>query len=113
MHEVGIISAMLKTLERVMKEEGLTHVKKVVLEIGELSGVVPRYMEECFPAAVYKTPFEDMKMEMSVVPGVLQCMDCGREFPVCFDSLQCPGCGGDKLKPVGGTGFIIKEIHAG
>ena len=41
MHEVGIISAMLKTLERVMKEEGLTHVKKVVLEMGELAGIVP------------------------------------------------------------------------
>ena len=68
MHEVGIISAMLKTLGRVMEEEGLSHVKKVVLEVGELSGVVPHYMEECFPAAVYKTPFADMEMEMSVVP---------------------------------------------
>ena len=49
MHEVGIISAMLKKLERVMEEEGLTHVEKVVLEVGELSGIIPRYMEECFP----------------------------------------------------------------
>ena len=42
MHEVGIISAMLKKLERVMEEEGLTHVEKVVLEVGELSGIIPR-----------------------------------------------------------------------
>lgn len=38
MHEVGIISAMLKTLERVMAEEELTHIEKVVLEVGDLSG---------------------------------------------------------------------------
>lgn len=111
MHEVGIISAMLKTLERVMEEEGLTHVDKVVLEVGELSGVVPRYMEECFPAAIYKTPFEDLKMEMEVIPGVIQCLDCEAEFPVRDEALRCPECGSDKIKPAGGTGFVIKEIH--
>ncbi len=111
MHEVGIISAMLKTLERVMEEEGLTHVEKVVLEVGELSGVVPHYMEECFPAAIYKTPFEDLKMEMEVIPGVIQCLDCEAEFPVREEALRCPKCGSDKIKPAGGTGFLIKEIH--
>ena len=109
MHEVGIISAMLKTLERVMEEEGLTHVEKVVLEVGELSGVVPHYMEECFPAAIYQTPFEDLKME--IIPGMIQCLDCEAEFPVRNEELKCPECGSDKIKPAGGTGFIIKEIY--
>lgn len=111
MHEVGIISAMLKTLERVMAEEGLTHVEKVVLEVGELSGIVPHYMEECFPAAVYKTPFEDMKMEMEIISGRIQCMDCRKEFPVDMEDLVCPYCRGRRLKPVEGTGFVVKEIH--
>ena len=39
MHEVGIISAMLKTIEGVMEEENLTKVEKIVLRVGELSGV--------------------------------------------------------------------------
>ena len=52
MHEVGIISAMLKTLERVMAEEELTHIEKVVLEVGELSGAVPRYMD-AFPHLLF------------------------------------------------------------
>lgn len=112
MHEVGIISSMLKTLERVMAEEGLTHVEKIVLEVGELSGIVPHYMEVCFPAAIYKTPFEDLKMEMQVVAGQIRCMNCQQEFRVKFEKLKCPVCGSQKLKPVSGTGFMIKEIHA-
>lgn len=111
MHEVGIISAMLKTLERVMAEENLEHVDKIVLEVGELSGVVPHYMEECFPAATYKTPFEDLKMEMEVVPGKIECMDCGQVFPVKGQEFQCPCCKSYKLRPVEGTGLLIKEIH--
>lgn len=111
MHEVGVISSMLKTLERVMAQEQLSHIDKVVLEVGELSGVVPHYMEECFPAAVYKTRFEDMKMEMEVVRGIIQCMECEHQFPVEDTELKCPVCGSDKLKPFAGTGFMIKEIH--
>ena len=62
MHEVGIISAMLKTIEGVMEEENLTKVEKIVLRVGELSCVLPHYMRECFPAAVYKTRFQDTKL---------------------------------------------------
>ena len=51
MHEVGIISSMLKTIEKVMEQENLNTVETIVLQVGELSGVVPHYMRECFPAA--------------------------------------------------------------
>ena len=44
MHEVGIISSMLKTIEKVMEQENLTTVETIVLQVGELSGVVPHYM---------------------------------------------------------------------
>ena len=112
MHEIGILSAMLKTLEGVMREENLTHVDKVVLEVGELSGVIPRYIEECFPAAIYKTPFEDLKLEMRVVPGLVRCEDCKREFNGYEHFLRCPQCGGERLTPLSGQEFIIREIAA-
>ncbi|GAA6292323.1 hydrogenase maturation nickel metallochaperone HypA [Enterocloster asparagiformis] len=112
MHEVGIISAMLKKLERVMEEEGLTHVEKVVLEVGELSGIIPRYMEECFPAAIYKTEFEDLHMEMEVIPGIVMCLECRHEYRISFDRMSCPVCGSNQITPVSGNGFVIKEIYA-
>ncbi len=111
MHEVGIISSMLKTLERVKVEEELTHIDKIVVEVGELSGVVPHYMEQCFPAAVYKTPFEDLKMELELAPGTIQCLACGKLFPFHGIQWKCPDCESEKLKPVEGTGLLIKEIH--
>ena len=36
MHEVGIISSMLKKIEKIMEQEQLTHVEKIVIEVGEL-----------------------------------------------------------------------------
>ncbi len=113
MHEVGIISSMLRTVERIMAEEKLTRVDKIVLQVGELSGVVPHYMEECYPAAVYKTKFQDTKMEMEVIPGLVLCEQCGERFNAYQFDLSCPVCGNRQtLTPLSGRELTIKEIIA-
>lgn len=112
MHEVGIISSMLKTIEAVMEEERLTKVEKIVLQVGELSGVLPRYMEECFPAAVYKTRFQDTKLELDIVPGIARCDCCGEEFNGLRYDMICPGCGNrERFTRLSGDELIIKEIQ--
>ena len=111
MHEVGIISSMLKTIEEVMEQEQLTKVEKIVLQVGELSGVLPHYMEICFPAAVYKTRFQDTKLEMDIIPGIARCNRCGREFNGLKYDLTCPDCGNrDDFQRLSGEELIIKEI---
>ena len=112
MHEVGIISAMLKTIEGVMEEENLTKVEKIVLQVGELSGVLPRYMQECFPAAVYKTRFQDTRLELDIVPGIARCNRCEMEFNGLKYDLTCPTCGNrDDFERLSGDELIIKEIQ--
>ena len=112
MHEVGIISAMLKTIEGVMEEENLTKVEKIVLQVGELSGVLPHYMQECFPAAVYKTRFQDTKLELDIVPGIARCNRCGLEFNGLKYDLTCPTCGNrHDFERLSGEELIIKEIQ--
>jgi len=111
MHEVGIISSMLKKIERIMEQEQLTHVEKIVIEVGELSGVVPHYMEECYPAAVYKTRFSETKLEMITIPGILRCDECGMEFNGYQHDLCCPACGNrQRHTPLTGRELLIKEI---
>lgn len=112
MHEVGIISSMLKTIEKIADQEGLTHVEKIVIEVGELSGVVPHYMEECYPAAVYKTRFQDTKLEMQVVAGIVRCEECGQEFNGYKFDLKCPFCRKQtRTTPLSGRQLVIKEIQ--
>ena len=112
MHEVGIISSMLRTIEEVMEQENLTKVEKIVLQVGELSGVLPHYMESCFPAAVYKTRFQDTKLELDIVPGIARCLCCGEEFNGLKYDLTCPGCGNrDQFDRLSGDELIIKEIQ--
>ena len=112
MHELGILSSMLKTLDQIMVDENLTHIEKIVLRVGEISGVVPAYIEECFPAAVYKTKYENMKLEMEVAPGIVRCNKCNEKFNAYQHDLKCPKCGSQDLFPLSGREFLIKEIIA-
>ena len=112
MHELSIISALVKTVEQIMQQEGLTQVDTIVLQVGELSGVVPHFVEECYPAAVYQTSLEQTKLKMEVIPGIVRCQDCGEEFSGYQYNLKCPKCGSERLDALSGREFILKEIVA-
>lgn len=112
MHELGLMDAVIRTVGKIIKEENLTHVSKIVLEIGELSGTVPHFITDCFQAVVADTPYEDTELVVESVPGIARCNDCLIEFRINLEELSCPVCHGKNLTPVAGKDLTIKEIEA-
>lgn len=112
MHELGICDAMLKMVRGVMKDEGLEGVNKITVEVGNLSGVVPRFMEECWVAVVDGTELEGTVLVAEEVIGRAKCLDCETEFDADLNNLKCPECGSDMLTPLSGRDLTIKEIEA-
>ncbi|MDP4121419.1 MAG: hydrogenase maturation nickel metallochaperone HypA, partial [Bacillota bacterium] len=104
------LSSLVHTIEGIVQKEGLTEVEKIVIEVGELSGIVPRYIEQCYPAAVYKTFMEKTELELVVVPGMVKCRDCGQISNAAANDLRCPGCGGQALEILSGNDMIVREI---
>ena len=111
MHELGLCDYLLKTVDRVAKEEALTEVQSVTLEVGLLSGVVPRFMEDCWQAVVDGTPYAETELVIETVNGLIRCEDCGHEFSADLNRLWCPKCMGKRLTPLTGTDLMIKEIE--
>ena len=112
MHELGLCDALLRTVRDIAKKEELTHVESVTLELGELSGVVPRYMADCWEAVIDGTEYAGTKLVIETVPGIASCMDCDREFRIDMESMRCPFCGSHSLTPVSGREMTLKEIKA-
>lgn len=112
MHELGLMDAVIRTVGRIIKEEELTHVRKIVLEVGELSGVVPHFITECYEAVVADTKFQDTELVLEIVPGIARCNDCDIEFRINVEELSCPVCFGNNLTRVAGKDLTIKEIEA-
>ena len=78
MHEIGVVRQVLRTVENFAKENGLDRIDTIVLEIGDLSLVIPKYVEDIYNVIIKDTPFEFTKLKIEVVEGQGVCRDCKR-----------------------------------
>ena len=52
MHEIGVVRAMVKTVTDYAAAKGVDHVSEIVADCGELSLVIPQYVEQIYPTVV-------------------------------------------------------------
>ena len=113
MHELGLLDAMLKTVDGIMaKETDVSTVSRITVEVGELSGAVPKFLYDCWDAVRDGTKYADTELVVKMIPGTAKCVDCGAEFRIYLDTMRCPKCGGGRLAPLTGRDMTITEIEA-
>lgn len=54
MHELGIVFHIIKSIEGVAAENRLKKVNAVTIELGEVSGVLHNYLDDCWNWACAK-----------------------------------------------------------
>ena len=110
MHELGILMEVIKTVDRYAADNQVGKIETLVLQIGEISSVIPEYMEKVYPAAVQGSLLEDAKLEIEILPANAECRDCGRIFHATVNGGVCPYCKSRNMKLISGRDFYIKEI---
>lgn len=111
MHEIGIVRQVVRTVEEFAKENDISKIEEIVLDIGELSLIIPKYVEEVYPIATEGTILEGTKLIMNVIPGMAECEECDEIFNVIEHEGYCPNCGSFEKEVLTGKDFTIKEIH--
>ena len=112
MHEIGIVRSMCKTVADYARENGIENIAEIVLDNGELSLVISKYVEELFPVAAGEDPlFQGTKLIINTVPGLAECDDCDEIFNVIENDGYCPNCGSFNKQVLSGRDFTIREIH--
>ena len=113
MHELGIVFHIIKSVEEIGAQNELTKVSSVTLEIGEVSGIVPEYLTDCWKWAAEKSELlagSELKVEQ--IDAVTYCEACGKTYPTVQYAKICPHCGSDQTYLVTGNEVSIKEIEA-
>ena len=73
MHELGIVFHIIRTVEDVAKENHVARIQRVTLQLGEGSGVVESYLQDCWKWAAAKS---------EILPGAaLTCHRTSQENP--------------------------------
>ena len=56
MHELSIVTYVIEQVDEIAKENKLTDIQSVTLEFGEVSGIIPEYLSDCWKWNAQKTP---------------------------------------------------------
>ncbi len=110
MHEIGIVRQLVRTVSDFAAENGVSDIREVVVDCGELSLVIPEYLEELYPVVVKDSILKNAKLTVHMVPGLAECDDCDEIFNVIENKGFCPNCGSFGKTVLSGKEFMIREI---
>ena len=112
MHELGIVFYIIRDVKKAAQEHGVEKVSAVVMNIGEVSTIVPEYLMDCWRWAADK---EDLlrgaELRFHILPAVTYCEDCQKEFGTVAHGIICPHCGSEHTYLLRGNEVEIKEIE--
>lgn len=112
MHELGVVFEVVKTIEDFARTNGLKEIDTIVLQVGELSSMIPKYLKDCFPAAIDGTALVDTKLKIEILPGNGMCNKCHKVFNILKNMSICPHCQSEEWELISGKEFMIKEVIA-
>ncbi len=112
MHElsymIGFIDIAVKELE---KNPSAVPVKLVV-EVGEMTGVLPEYLYKYFPIAAKDTPLSTAALEVITIPVEVVCSACKTAYhPDRGNGYCCPACGEKGARLLHGRECSVKQIE--
>ena len=111
MHEMSLAEGVIQVLEDSAKNQGFSRVKKVWLEIGQLSHVEAEAMRFCFDAVCKNSIAEGAELEIIETAGRGWCHDCGQQFDYSARYDPCPHCQGYQVQMVSGDEMRVKELE--
>lgn len=114
MHELGVVFHVIKSVNKIAAENNVAKVTAVTIELGEVSTVIPEYLQDCWKWAVGKeTVMKDAELVVERIPAETFCEDCKQIYSTVKYGKVCPYCDSEHTYLVRGNEFILKNIVAG
>lgn len=108
MHELSITQSIIET---VIETAQGAPVRRIVLEIGELSAILPDSIAFCFEACIPNTPLANATLEIVTVPGRGRCRHCGHEMAMEIPYAVCDRCDRMAIDIIAGQTLVIKSLE--
>ena len=113
MHELGLVIHVGRILDDLSREEKISKIASVTLQIGEVSGVIPSYLTDCWRYFREKSELlRKAELKIEPVGAVTYCEECEKTYSTLEYKKICRYCGGDQTYLLTGNEFSIKEIEA-
>jgi hydrogenase nickel incorporation protein HypA/HybF len=106
-HELSVTASVVDAVTARMRDRP---VRRIRLEVGRLSGLVPDSVRFCFEMVAAGTTCEGALLQIDEPPGRARCRDCGVAFET-GEVLPLCGCGSANVAVEGGRELRIREVE--
>lgn len=111
MHELSVVFHVAKMVLNAALENNVKHVKKVVLEVGEVSLIVNADLQDCWKWNCTKhEELKDCVLETETIKAVSYCESCNKEYSTLEFAKVCPYCKSMNTYLLKGKEINLKEI---
>ncbi len=111
MHELSTMIRLVNQAVNVAKENQAKTVEAIVVEVGEMTDIVPEYLHKYYPEATNGTLLEGSALKTEVISTLVRCSDCGEEFHPSRDfDYRCPACRSMKATVLKGRSVTLKQV---
>lgn len=111
MHELGIVTYVAKSVTKIADEKEIKKIGAVILEIGEVSGIIGDYLVDCWNYFRKRYPvIKEAELQYETLPAVTYCEDCKEKYATVQYGRICPHCGSEKTYLLTGNECNIKEL---
>lgn len=110
MHEMSLAESVLDIIEEAARTQHFQTVRRVVLEIGQLSAVEPDAMRFCFDAVMRGTSAEGAALEIIETAGAGVCLACGATVEMQAQYGLCPQCDSPRLQITAGNRMRVRDL---
>ena len=111
MHEYSIVQALLEQCEHHARANDAQAITKVVVKIGQLSGVEPHLLEVAFDTFKMQTVCARAKLVLNVQPLVIECLSCGRQSTLEEPRYRCPHCESSEVTVQDGEEMYLMSLE--
>lgn len=111
MHEMSLCEGVLQIIETEAKQQNFSHVKRVILDVGVLSGVEIPALEFAFEVVMQGSVAANATLEINELEAQAWCMHCAEVVTVKQRYDACPKCGSYQLQISSGDEMRIKELE--
>lgn len=108
---MSLVSQVFEVLADIARENGLSRIQRVTLQIGNLRQVVPEMFQFAFDSAKHETAAAGSELVMEFLPVKIECPQCGINQTEETTLIACPSCGRGDVEVVQGKELLIKTIE--
>ncbi|MBN1801587.1 MAG: hydrogenase maturation nickel metallochaperone HypA [Candidatus Lokiarchaeota archaeon] len=119
MHEFAFAYDIFKVAEATAKKYNAKRITQVLLEIGELTLIVPELLKKSFEMATAGSIAEGAELVIQILPGKIRCRDCNKESNVTLTEeaqltglqlFRCGHCQSNNTEVIYGKSANVKNI---